>query len=337
MRSGSKLRRAAACAGVALSIDVTQRLIRSYLREDPTQGEPLDLAPGRDVIVEADDGAQLHAWLSDPDRSDDIDRRRPVALLVHGLATDRRMWSTTARLLLDRGFSTIVYDQRGHGESTLGSERFSAERLGDDLRCVIETLDLRDVVVVGHSAGGIVVESLLVHSDDRLIARLKACVLCSTGSTQRKLSSAVEAVIASFTGSSMLERIVSVRGVGRVLFTGFAGPIQPAAHVSAALEGYKKSSGPVRVAMLRVTQSDYGDLLKRVKLPVTVVIGDNDRYVPPWRARDLVSQIPGAKLVEVPGVAHMVPFEAPEKLADVIEEALELERPLRRVETTNSK
>lgn len=313
------IRLALSLVGLAVGLDVASRLVRSYRKFDPTGGHPLELPPGEETTVTTDDAAVLNVWSSKCVEGAESESSLPTVVFVHGLATDLTMWAPVARRLGELGFKTIAYDQRGHGQSTLGAEAISADRLARDLRCVVEALELSDVVVVGHSAGGIVAESLLVHATDEFASRLLACVLCSTGSTTRKLDAVSEAIIAAFTGSSIIERIVSIRAVGRVLFTGFAGPIQPAAHVAAALHGYTQSPGHVRVAMLKVTQSDYMNLLATVRTPVTVVIGDDDRYVPPARARELASEIPGASFSEIQGVAHMVPFEAPDELAAVID------------------
>jgi len=52
------------------------------------------------------------------------------------------------------GFRAVAFDSRGHGESRAGSTGHSLDNLADDLRTVLEELDLRDVVLVGHSMGG---------------------------------------------------------------------------------------------------------------------------------------------------------------------------------------
>lgn len=58
-----------------------------------------------------------------------------------------------AHRLLDAGHRVVLYDQRGHGESSLGRAPVTVERLGEDLAAVLKHLDVRDAVLAGHSMG----------------------------------------------------------------------------------------------------------------------------------------------------------------------------------------
>jgi non-heme chloroperoxidase len=53
-----------------------------------------------------------------------------------------------------RGFRCISFDRRGHGQSDVARDGYTLERLTDDLATVLDTLDLRDVILVGWSLGG---------------------------------------------------------------------------------------------------------------------------------------------------------------------------------------
>ena len=56
-----------------------------------------------------------------------------------------------------------LYDQRGHGESTVGADGLTSSALGDDLRAVLEAVDARDAVLAGHSMGGMTIQALAAH------------------------------------------------------------------------------------------------------------------------------------------------------------------------------
>jgi non-heme chloroperoxidase len=75
-------------------------------------------------------------------------------LLSHGWPLNGDAWEAAALFLAAHGHRTIAHDRRGHGRSTrswLGNEMDS---YADDLACLIEALDLRDLTLVGHSTGG---------------------------------------------------------------------------------------------------------------------------------------------------------------------------------------
>src|SRR3954468_9930693 len=77
----------------------------------------------------------------------------PVVLL-HGLGSDADTWAEVGTALADR-YRVLAPDQRGHGDSEHTAE-YSFELLRDDLYRLVDALDLRRFVLVGHSMGGTV-------------------------------------------------------------------------------------------------------------------------------------------------------------------------------------
>ncbi|AYF99555.1 alpha/beta fold hydrolase [Protaetiibacter intestinalis] len=83
---------------------------------------------------------------------DDRGSGQPV-VLIHGYPLDGRSWETQEQALLDAGFRVISYDRRGFGQSTQVSTGFDYDTFTADLNTVLETLDVRDAVLVGFSMG----------------------------------------------------------------------------------------------------------------------------------------------------------------------------------------
>lgn len=80
--------------------------------------------------------------------------RAPAFLLVHGLASNARLWDEVAAELSGAGHPSYAVDLRGHGESELPAAGFDTATAAADLAAVATALDLRDLVVVGQSWGG---------------------------------------------------------------------------------------------------------------------------------------------------------------------------------------
>ena len=78
---------------------------------------------------------------------------QPV-VLSHGWPLNADAWDDQMMFLANNGFRAIAHDRRGHGRSTQTSNGNDLDTYADDLSTLIETLGLRDVVVVGHSTGG---------------------------------------------------------------------------------------------------------------------------------------------------------------------------------------
>ncbi|BDI28926.1 arylesterase [Capsulimonas corticalis] len=78
---------------------------------------------------------------------------KPV-LFIHGWCVGAGMWEYQTTALAEEGLRCIAYDQRGCGRSDDPGRGFDYDTLADDLAAMIDHLDLRDVVLVGHSMGG---------------------------------------------------------------------------------------------------------------------------------------------------------------------------------------
>lgn len=77
---------------------------------------------------------------------------QPV-VLIHGYPLDGHSWELQTRELLTAGFRVITYDRRGFGQSSKVSSGYDYDTFAADLNTVLETLDLRDVILVGFSMG----------------------------------------------------------------------------------------------------------------------------------------------------------------------------------------
>lgn len=77
----------------------------------------------------------------------------PTVVFVHGWPLNANMWDLQMLHLAKAGLRVIAYDQRGCGRSTDPGRGYDFDTLADDLASVLEQLDLRRVVLVGHSIG----------------------------------------------------------------------------------------------------------------------------------------------------------------------------------------
>ena len=93
---------------------------------------------------------------------------RPV-ILIHGWPLSAEAWEKQITPLKDAGFRVIAYDRRGFGRSEKPGSGFDYDTLAQDLAQLLETMDLRDVTLVGFSmGGGEVARYVGNHGEDRL-------------------------------------------------------------------------------------------------------------------------------------------------------------------------
>ena len=103
-------------------------------------------------------------------------------VFCHGVTLSSRVWAKQFESFPAAGFRAVAFDSRGHGESVAGETGHSIDNLADDLRSVLEGLDLHDVVLVGHSMGGMAVQAFAIRHPDVLHERVCGLVLQSTSS-----------------------------------------------------------------------------------------------------------------------------------------------------------
>src|SRR5262249_57080932 len=77
---------------------------------------------------------------------------QPV-VLIHGYPLSGRAWDRQVPALLEAGYRVITYDRRGFGQSSQPATGYDYDTFAADLHALLEHLDLRETVLVGHSMG----------------------------------------------------------------------------------------------------------------------------------------------------------------------------------------
>lgn len=289
--------------------------IAYYRWERSRAGEPWDPeAPGypdgEHRTITTPDGATLALTIAGPEDG-------PLVVLSHCWTGSRAIWGPVAERLCASGHRVVLYDQRGHGDSTDGDEPHSIPMLGDDLRAVLAEVDAHDAVLVGHSMGGMSVQSYLTEHPVDFKERVRGVVLVATAAKVLRRAIPVE-LATRLMGDGALEW--SRRGnIGYVMARRSLGRGARRADVELTLDGLARTTGLARAGFLAAMSGmDLHAGLSAVDVPTTVLVGTRDRLTPPRLARELTSSIPGANLVVLPGAGHMLPLEAPDEIVDAI-------------------
>ena len=269
------------------------------------------LGTGESFKVETDDGAVLDGVVIGVG---------PTVVLSHCWTGTRDVWAPVAIRLLASGHRIVLYDQRGHGTSTLGETTPTVAKLGADLRAVLETVDARDAVVAGHSMGGMAVLALAEDHPEVTAERVRALVLVSTAGRLTGLLF-LGNVAGAVVSNEQVGRLVAGR-IGAVFVRPTAGRAISRRHLATTRDGFTTTSAAVRRGFMNAMQTmDLREGMAAINVPTTVVVGRRDILTPTHFSRAIATAIPSARLVEVSGAGHMLPFEAPDLLADLISQA----------------
>ncbi len=321
----SKTARVATTAGAFVAAGVVATLLNGKQRQQRRlrRGEDVEFGSVRSnpVQVTATDGVQLNVEI------DEAERKTPTVVFVHGWVESIDVWHYQ-RLALRGKVRMVFADLRSHGESGRSYHHNSSiPHLADDLRTVIAAVAPRGpIVLVGHSMGGMAIMELAAAEPKQFGRRVKGVVLISTSSGKLMRSSPALRYLIP------LLRVTSpVLDWGRT-FNSYSivrrwglGPNAQERHVDMTNEMLLKS--PTHVLMDFYPNFVTLDLtagLKVMGIAKTVVMGGTaDLITPIKHSRRLAEAIPGAKLVALEDVGHMVMFEEHAKVTKVIEDVLE--------------
>lgn len=246
-------------------------------------------------------GTQLFVRDWAGDRSPGHDRG-PAMLFLAGAAMDSRLWGGTMAALNAQGVRAIAYDRRGHGRSS-DPGMADYDLLADDLAAVIDTLDLRDLVVVAHSgAGGEVIRYIARHGADRLrhvvlVGATGPCPLLRPDNPDGIPLAALEHLLTELTidPAGWIDRNAAAfaPGIPTRLMDWLGGMILDV-------------SRRIMLDFQReIVMVDHRAAAAALRLPVTIIHGDQDASAPiDQSARRYAEIIPGATLIVYEGAAH---------------------------------
>ena len=300
---------ATAIVGAGLVLYELRVLLQLSATPDPDADRDFSFPGAQTRLVPTADGGHLHI--------EECGAGHPV-LLLHGHGASMRTFSLLAAPLLAGGRRVIAVDQRGFGRSSPVPSMFGFAGLVEDAAAVLEALDLRDTVVVGHSMGGGVALGLAIDCPAIVAERVSAIVLINSsgrGPADRPMTRAKVAAL----DWRFLERLGSHPRHGLVLARANFGPEPRRSHVAAARAIRLDSPVELRRGFARrLLGIDLSRALSLIRVPVLVLVGTADAVVPVADSQRTVDLIPGARIETFDGAGHMLPLECSAQVAEAI-------------------
>ena len=310
---------AVGAALVALGAGAAVRRTGGGLRRSAT-GRPdrlEDLAPLHHAVPTRD-GGTVHVV--------EVGTGRPVVLL-HGVTLQWWVWHRQLRSL-GADHRVLAWDMRGHGASRAGTDGIDLAAVADDLAAVLETLDLREAVVVGHSMGGMALGRFCAEHHEVLEERVTGLVFMATSVA----TMALPVLSSGLLGLLNLVSRATTSGMRARLKYGWPDTDLAFTLVRSA---FGRSPAPDDVADVRqmlsefppqsasdagesIAQHDVRSDLAHVDVPTVVLVGEADLLTPPAHARLVRDCVPGAELVLLPGIGHQVMQEAPDDVDRIV-------------------
>ena len=246
-------------------------------------------------------------------------------VLSHGWPLNSDAWDATARFLAENGHRVIAHDRRGHGRSSQTWQGNDIDAYADDLACLIDTLDLQDLTMAGHSTGG---GEIVRYVGRHGSARVSKLVLVSAVPPMMLRTD-------DNPGGLPIEVFDEIRaGEARdraQLYRDLAdGPFFGHNRRQDVDRGFRDAFWLMSMAcghraayecIAAWSATDFRPDLEKIDVPTLVIHGDDDQVVPiEVGGERSVEMVRGATLKVYPGGSHALPFTDRERLhADLLE------------------
>lgn len=233
-----------------------------------------------------------------------------VVTFSHGWPLNSDSWESQMMFLADKGYRVVAHDRRGHGRSSQPWDGNDMDHYADDLATVIETLDLKDVTLVGFSTGGGEVARYIGrHGNGRV---KKAALISAVPPMMLKTADYPGGLpIEVFDGlrkASLENRSQLYRDIAAGPFFGFN---REGTKVSQGLidsfwaQGMQAGHKNTYDSIAAFSATDFRGDLAKFDVPTLIVHGDDDQIVPiKASAQAAATLIKGARLIVYPGAPH---------------------------------
>lgn len=228
---------------------------------------------------------------------------RAAVTLVNGHARSSTDFRAFAKFLTERGFTVLLFDNRGAGQTETGP--FTFEEMVEDILGLLDSQNVSKTYLLGISYGGVICQNLAA----RFPNRVRALVLASTTAESRFLDSSRRL--------SELPLDVRQKEMSRYFGSAFTqkNPVLFKSLIKQMAGGFDDEDFVEKARMQRraLNEFDFSHLLSQIQCPTLVLHGLEDEVIAPDSARLLQKNIPGSELELWEGVGHLFLAEAPKR------------------------
>ena len=231
----------------------------------------------------------------------------PAMMLVHGYPLSGELFAKN-RAALARRYTVVTPDLRGFGSSTTPDSKGGVQLYAKDMLAVMDHLHVRKAIIGGMSMGGPVVLEMYREAPQRFRGLI---LIDSTSSPANDVekgewpgfgNQARDKGVASMIPALMPNMLTGPTRMANPHLVNYLGGIVKKGSVNAAVAG----------GSTLAERPDSRPTLSHIKVPVLIVVGQDDPIYPVEMAQKMHQDTPGSRLVVVPGAAHAAIIEKPE-------------------------
>jgi 3-oxoadipate enol-lactonase len=239
----------------------------------------------------------------------EVGRGEPL-VLIHGLADDHRAWRRALSDLALR-HRVVLYDLRGHGETTLGDADRSLRQLGEDLVALLDAIGLDSVDLAGFSLGGTIAMRAAIDHPER-VRRLG--LVATSSRVGRAAAEWYRQRVEMVDGRDPQLRATLDRDTADV-YAQSPAELEEGLLIRRQSTADPRGYGNACAAMAGLNTAPLDAELGRISSPTLIVASEKDQHCPPKAAEIIAAGIAGSRLEILPEAGHPIPVEKPRELA----------------------
>lgn len=241
-------------------------------------------------------------------------------VLVMGMAGSCKGWLALQVPDFAPRHKTLIYDNRGVGESEDPGGPFTTADLADELAGLLDALGIRRAHVLGAFLGGMTAQQLALRHPAKVERLILVGTYARPDAKRRLLLEKWREMAKHDLGPGVMVR-------ERLLWTLRDETLEQSDLVEAMSASFPGGGLPVDAGVFRrqcdaCLSHDTADRLRAIRQPTLVICGRQDQLTPPKFHRELADEIPGARLLTLTAGAHLVMAECAKQLNQAVLEFL---------------
>ncbi|MFA7228228.1 MAG: alpha/beta hydrolase [Melioribacteraceae bacterium] len=233
----------------------------------------------------------------------------PALVFVHGWSCDKSYWSNQEEIFAEN-YTVVTIDLAGHGKSGTERNNYTMELFGQDVAAVVNSLDSKKTVLIGHSMGGVVIIEAARILKDKIIGLVGADTFQNLGETMPAEQVGV------FMKPFKENFSASTREFVKSMFPPNADP----ALVKKVSDDM--ASAPEKVAVSAMENMFKGNAIEALgEIDIPIISINCDRY--PIRVEENRKMTKSYELKMMNGVGHFVMLEDPARFNLLLQEAID--------------
>jgi pimeloyl-ACP methyl ester carboxylesterase len=227
--------------------------------------------------------------------------------LLHGYPLDHRLWADVVPTL-QRSCHVILPDLRGHGQSPAPEGPYSMREMAEDVVALLDTLEIEQTYIAGHSMGGYVAIAMLRYFPERILGLALTASHAYADSAEKK--------------QARLDSIKRIKAEGTAkVFSTMSDNLTYNKRIAERIQKIiadANAEGAAGILAAMAERPDSINLLADFQEPVWIITGTEDQIIPIDTSRKMAQEIKTPRFIEISGAGHVPMLDRPEETAEAL-------------------